>query len=73
MLVLSRKTGQKICIGEDIVITVVSINGKRAKIGIEAPEYCQIVREEILAEAESDSLSVWKDDNSRSDLEVVHS
>ena len=35
MLVLSRKPGETIIVGDDIVVTVVSINGNRIKLGIE--------------------------------------
>lgn len=48
MLVLSRKVGERIRIGENITLTVVSIQGKRIRLGIEAPKSCEIVREEML-------------------------
>ena len=47
MLVLSRKDGEQIRIGDTITLTVVSVRGKRVKIGIEAPKNCRIVREEV--------------------------
>ncbi len=47
MLVLSRKTDQKIIIGSDIMITVVAVNGNRVKIGIQAPENVRILRSEL--------------------------
>lgn len=49
MLVLSRKTDQRISIGNDISVTVLEIAGNRVKIGITAPETLQIVRGEISA------------------------
>lgn len=48
MLVLSRKIGEKIVIGQDIVVTVVSIDGNRAKIAIKAPDQVRILRSELL-------------------------
>jgi len=48
MLVLSRKTGQKILVGKNIIITVVRIDQGIARIGIEAPKDIAIVREELL-------------------------
>lgn len=48
MLVLSRKQGQKILVGDDVVITVVRIDGNRVKIGIDAPQSEPIVREELI-------------------------
>lgn len=52
MLVLSRKPGEKILIGDDVIITVVRIGPKTVRIGIEAPRTLDIVREELRAEAE---------------------
>ncbi len=51
MLVLSRKTGERIHIGGDVVITVTKIAGGRAKIGIEAPLEVSIHRGELAAAA----------------------
>ena len=47
MLVLSRKVGEKILIGDDIQITVVRVCQNTVRIGVEAPRNYQIVREEI--------------------------
>jgi carbon storage regulator len=47
MLVLSRKEGERLVIGEGIVITVVRIDGKRVRIGVQAPAEIGIRREEI--------------------------
>ena len=48
MLVLSRKVGERLVIGEDIYIEVVEVRGNRARLGITAPDYCTIIREELL-------------------------
>lgn len=47
MLVLSRKAGERIWIGEDISVTVVRISGGGVRIGIEAPKELPVVREEL--------------------------
>ncbi len=47
MLVLSRKLGEKIVIGNDIVITVVKIDRNQIRLGIEAPPEISVFREEI--------------------------
>lgn len=49
MLTLTREVGQKILIGDDIVLTVVAISSNgRVKLGIEAPRQVRIDREEVL-------------------------
>lgn len=47
MLVLSRKVGERILIGDNIVITVVRLAQGTVRIGVEAPDNMPIVREEI--------------------------
>ena len=48
MLVLSRKLGEKICIGENICITVVDIDRGKIRLGIEAPRDVPVFRQELL-------------------------
>ena len=47
MLVLSRKPGERIMIGDEIAITIVRIGPNAVRIGIEAPRDMNIVREEL--------------------------
>ena len=49
MLVLSRKAEEKIHIGDDIVITVVSLANGKVRLGIEAPPDVHILRSELVA------------------------
>ncbi|MFA8341706.1 MAG: carbon storage regulator CsrA [Rhodothermaceae bacterium] len=56
MLVLKRKTDEKIRIGSDIVINIVSISEHQVKIGIEAPDDVKILREEIYETVKNDIL-----------------
>lgn len=48
MLVLTRKVGEQILIGDDIVITVLDSRGDGIRIGIDAPRGVKIQREEVL-------------------------
>ena len=48
MLVLSRKTSERILIGDDIAITIVRIGPNSVRIGIEAPKSMNIVRDELV-------------------------
>lgn len=47
MLVLSRKLGEKIVIGERVVLTVVKVDRNQVRLGIEAPPEVLVYREEI--------------------------
>jgi carbon storage regulator len=47
MLVLSRRSGESIVIGDDIVITVVSVQGGRVRLGIQAPRSVGVNRSEL--------------------------
>jgi carbon storage regulator len=50
MLVLTRKQGERIQIGQDVVITVVRTKGKSVRLGIQAPSHVPVLRGEIAIE-----------------------
>ena len=50
MLVLSRKVGQRILIGDKIAVTVVRIGQGGVRLGIEAPDDLEVIREELKAQ-----------------------
>lgn len=59
MLVLSRKPGERILIGNDIVVTVVRFQGGTVRLGIEAPRDFAVIREELAtSETPSEQRSV---------------
>lgn len=47
MLIITRRPGERIVLGDDIVVTVMEISGQTARIGIEAPKEMPVYREEI--------------------------
>jgi len=47
VLILTRKLGERITIGDDIVLSILEIHGKQVKIGIEAPREMPVHREEV--------------------------
>jgi carbon storage regulator len=58
MLVLTRRLGQQVQLGDDIRLTVVRITDGSVRIGIEAPESMSVMRQELLdavAKMDSDS------------------
>jgi carbon storage regulator CsrA len=48
MLVLSRKPGEKVVIGNDITLTVVEVRGNRVRLAIDAPDQVRILRGELV-------------------------
>ena len=50
MLILTRKAGETITIGENIQVKVLSIKGGQVRIGIDAPREVNVNREEVLSE-----------------------
>jgi carbon storage regulator len=54
MLVLSRFINEKIYIGDDVVIQVVSVRGDKVKIGVEAPADIKVMRAELVDEQEGE-------------------
>ena len=53
MLVLSRRVGESIVIGDDITVTVLEIRGDVIRVGIDAPRSVTVHRAELLADLES--------------------
>jgi carbon storage regulator len=47
MLIITRKPGEKIMLGDDVIIEVMEISGSRVRIGIAAPRSVPVYREEI--------------------------
>jgi carbon storage regulator len=47
MLVLSRKVGERILIGDHVTVTVVRVTGGGVRLGIEAPPEMAVIREEL--------------------------
>ena len=47
MLILSRKVGEKIMIGEDISISIIEVRGDQVRIGVDAPKTVKVFRQEV--------------------------
>ena len=55
MLVLTRKTGEAVTIGDQIRIRVVEVKGNQVRLGIEAPQEMRIYREEIYLQVQDEN------------------
>jgi carbon storage regulator len=58
MLVLGRKAGERILIGDDIELVVVSVHGDRVKLGFRAPQGVTIHREEVYERVRGEQDSI---------------
>ncbi len=56
MLVLTRKSGESINLGDDITITIVEIKGGSLRIGIDAPPELRIFRKELYEKIKKENL-----------------
>ncbi|NOY77248.1 MAG: carbon storage regulator CsrA [Calditrichaeota bacterium] len=60
MLVLTRKSGESLMIGETIVITVIEVRGGQVKIGVEAPREIAVYRKELLEKIRKENVEAGK-------------
>ncbi|MHB8066773.1 MAG: carbon storage regulator CsrA [Desulfobaccales bacterium] len=56
MLILTRKIGEGIILGDDIRISIMEIRGKQIRLGIEAPSDVVVLREEIYQRIQEENL-----------------
>jgi carbon storage regulator len=67
MLVLSRKVGQKVSIGYEVVVTILEVKRNRARLGIEGPSTMPIHRSEVSERIQEtinqDSIDRFQDEN----------
>jgi carbon storage regulator len=48
MLILTRRVGERVMIGNDVVVAVVGVKGQEVRIGVQAPKSVPVHREEVL-------------------------
>ncbi len=61
MLILQRRAGESVVIGEDITVSVVSIDGVRVRLAISAPENISILRREMVTAATANRDSAMEE------------
>ncbi|MFE4465034.1 carbon storage regulator CsrA [Oerskovia sp. NPDC056781] len=71
MLVLGRKVGERILVGEDIVLTVVSAGRDGVRIGIEAPRDVRIHRAEIVDQVAEDNRAAVATDTTADEVRAL--
>ena len=60
MLILSRKTGERLMIGDDIEIVVLEVKGDQIKLGVEAPKTMKVYRGEVYEEIQIENRAASK-------------
>jgi carbon storage regulator len=71
MLILSRRPGESLTIGDEITITVVGVNGNQIRLGITAPREVRVLREEIYKAIQEENRAAASALDSRRKLEDV--
>ncbi len=72
MLVLSRKVGESIMIGEDIAVCIVETTGRTVKLGIDAPRGVAVHRKEVYEAIKNENMRAIQQDNVVSLVEFLN-
>ena len=62
MLILTRRVGESLMIGDDVTITVLGVKGNQVRIGVDAPKEVAVHREEILDRIENAAAEAADED-----------
>lgn len=65
MLTITRRPGEKIMIGDDVIVEIVEVSGTTVRVGITAPRERQIYREELWERVKSENEEAARADSER--------
>lgn len=63
MLVLSRRVGESLVIGDDITLTVIEVRGDTVRLGVDAPRHVRVHRAEVIAAVKAENLAAARADD----------
>ncbi len=72
MLILSRRVGESVTIGNDIVVKIVSLSGNQIRLGITAPREVRVLREEIFETMQAENRAAANPSDPARRLENAH-
>ncbi len=64
MLILTRRVGETLIIGDDVKVTVLGVRGHQVRIGVDAPKTVSVHREEIYQRIQSEQSAQERKDDS---------
>ena len=71
MLILTRRVGETVMIGNDVTVTVLGVKGNQVRVGINAPKNVAVHREEIYERIKREQQGEGSDESSESSAEFA--
>ena len=71
MLILTRRVGETLVIGDDVTVTVLGVKGNQVRIGVEAPKHISVHREEIYERIQREKAQATTDGTAAADTPLV--
>jgi carbon storage regulator len=71
MLILTRRVGETLVIGDDVTITVLGVRGNQVRVGVNAPKDVAVHREEIYQRIQDEKTDQICSENNKNDDDVI--